>query len=296
MGSPGLKEFCEQHKALLRPTRSSPPTARALQPPRRPFISARAARSTFTSRSSCAKARTTPAIGAGCSPIPASCLRTPSPRSRMPRLHPHFRMAPEYVDALGARARSPICEISGGDERPTIDRGLGRAGPYAAGARLRLVELRSARLHHRQSGATRSTPSPPTRSATCQLRYVVGIDPNDIIPALRRHLDREGFPTVKVEPAREAIFHATRLDPESPWVSGPPHRSSGLREKAGDPAEPRRLAAERGFADILGLPTVWIPHSYAACSQHAPNEHLLAPVAREALAIMAGVYWDLGEK
>ena len=50
------------------------------------------------------------------------------------------------------------------------------------------------------------------------------------------------------------------------------------------------------FADILGLPTVWIPHSYAACSQHAPNEHLLAPVAREALAIMAGVYWDLGEK
>ena len=50
------------------------------------------------------------------------------------------------------------------------------------------------------------------------------------------------------------------------------------------------------FADILGLPTVWVPHSYAACSQHAPNEHLLAPVARQALEIMAGLFWDLGDE
>ncbi len=49
------------------------------------------------------------------------------------------------------------------------------------------------------------------------------------------------------------------------------------------------------FADDLGLPTVWIPHSYASCSQHAPNEHLLAPIAREALRLMAGLMWDLGE-
>jgi cystathionine gamma-synthase len=49
------------------------------------------------------------------------------------------------------------------------------------------------------------------------------------------------------------------------------------------------------FADILGLPTVWIPHSYAACQQHAPDEHLLAPVAREALQIMTGLFWDLGD-
>jgi hypothetical protein len=49
------------------------------------------------------------------------------------------------------------------------------------------------------------------------------------------------------------------------------------------------------FQDYLGLPTIWIPHSYTGCSQHAPNEHILAPVTREALAITAGVYWDLGE-
>ena len=34
------------------------------------------------------------------------------------------------------------------------------------------------------------------------------------------------------------------------------------------------------FADMLGLPTVWVPHSYPGCSQHAPNEHLLATRAR----------------
>ena len=38
-----------------------------------------------------------------------------------------------------------------------------------------------------------------------------------------------------------------------------------------------------------------MPHSYAACSQHAPNEHILLPVMREGLAMMAGLLWDLGE-
>src|SRR5262245_3656391 len=49
------------------------------------------------------------------------------------------------------------------------------------------------------------------------------------------------------------------------------------------------------FADVLGLRTIWIPHSYAGCSQHAPDEHLLAPIAREGLGLMAGLFWDLGE-
>ena len=25
------------------------------------------------------------------------------------------------------------------------------------------------------------------------------------------------------------------------------------------------------FSETLGLPTLWVPHSYPACSQHAPN-------------------------
>ena len=50
------------------------------------------------------------------------------------------------------------------------------------------------------------------------------------------------------------------------------------------------------FSDVLGLPTIWVPHSYPACCQHGPDEHLLAPVARQAMAIMAGLFWDLGEQ
>jgi hypothetical protein len=48
------------------------------------------------------------------------------------------------------------------------------------------------------------------------------------------------------------------------------------------------------FTDLLGLPAIWLPHSYTACSQHAPDEHLLMSVSRSALAVMAGLYWDLG--
>jgi acetylornithine deacetylase/succinyl-diaminopimelate desuccinylase-like protein len=136
---------------------------------------------------------------------------------------------------------------------------------------------------------------PPRASAHCQLRYVVGIDPQDIVPALRRHLDRNGFNEVKLTPARDGFFAATRLDPEHPWVKW---TAQSLERTTGQaPAILPNLGGSLPndvFAHILNLPTIWIPHSYAACSQHAPNEHLLAPVAREALRIMAGVFWDLG--
>jgi hypothetical protein len=50
------------------------------------------------------------------------------------------------------------------------------------------------------------------------------------------------------------------------------------------------------FTDIIGMPTVWVPHSYPACSQHAPNEHLLASIARDGLRLMTGLFWDIGAK
>ncbi len=137
---------------------------------------------------------------------------------------------------------------------------------------------------------------PPRASAHCQLRYVVGVDAADIVPALRRHLDSNGFGMVQLAPARDGFFAATRLDPDHPWVRW---TAASIERTVG--AKPAILPNLGGslpndvFADVLGLPTVWIPHSYAACSQHAPNEHLLAPVAREALQIMAGLFWDLGE-
>lgn len=138
---------------------------------------------------------------------------------------------------------------------------------------------------------------PPSAKAFCQLRFVVGVRPEDILPALRRHLDKHGFDKVKLAPSREECLPATRLDPDHPWVrwaAASVEKTTGQR-----PAILPNLGGSLPndvFADTLGLPTVWVPHSYASCSQHAPNEHLLTPVVKEALRIMTGLWWDLGEK
>lgn len=130
--------------------------------------------------------------------------------------------------------------------------------------------------------------------ATCQLRYVVGTDPDDILPALRRHLDRHGFESIEIVPDKGGPFKATRLDPDHPWVA---LVAQSLTRTAGK--APHILPNLAGslpndcFADILGLPTVWVPHSYRGCSQHAPNEHVLKPLCRDALRLMAGLFWDL---
>jgi acetylornithine deacetylase/succinyl-diaminopimelate desuccinylase-like protein len=132
--------------------------------------------------------------------------------------------------------------------------------------------------------------------ATCQLRYVVGTDPADIVPALRRHLDKHGFQAVKITPHDRGFFAATRLDPKHPWVS---FVVQSITETTGQP--PHILPNLAGslpndsFTDILGLPTVWVPHSYRGCSQHAPNEHVLKSVSEDALRLMAGVFWDLAD-
>lgn len=133
--------------------------------------------------------------------------------------------------------------------------------------------------------------------ATCQLRYVVGTDADAVLPSLRRHLDAHGFEQVTIEPMERGFFAATRLDPSHPWVQ---FVRRSIEETAGKP--PHVLPNLAGslpndtFADILGLPTVWVPHSYRGCSQHAPNEHVLKPVCRDALRIMAGVFWDVGSR
>lgn len=133
-------------------------------------------------------------------------------------------------------------------------------------------------------------------TAHCQLRYVVGTDENDILPALRRHLDTHGFEQVAISPSEGRSFRATRLDPDHPWVT---FVADSIRNTGGrDPHVLPNLAGSLPndtFTDVLGLPTIWIPHSYGGCSQHAPNEHILKPVTRDAIRLMAGVWWDIGE-
>ena len=137
---------------------------------------------------------------------------------------------------------------------------------------------------------------PPRATATLQLRFVVGSDPAQFLPSLRAHLDRCGFEDVAVTASRMETMHATRLDPDHPWV-----RRVAASIAATTGAPPAILPNLGGslpndcFAEVLGLPTVWVPHSYPACSQHAPNEHMLASVAREGLAMMTGLFWDMGE-
>lgn len=132
--------------------------------------------------------------------------------------------------------------------------------------------------------------------ARCQLRFVVGVDEHDILPALRRHLDRNSLSMVQIAKSGGEISHATRLDPDHPWVRWAV--SSIARTTGKNPAILPNLGGSLPndiFSEILELPTVWVPHSYPACSQHAPNEHLPIAIAREGLALMAGLYWDFEE-
>lgn len=132
--------------------------------------------------------------------------------------------------------------------------------------------------------------------ATCQLRFVVGTDVDSILSSLRRHLDQQGFPQVQVTPAESEPFRATRVDPDHPYVG---FVAASLEQSTGK--APHLLPNLGGslpndcFAEVLGLPTIWIPHSYAGCSQHAPNEHALKDTYRQALVLMTGLFADISK-
>jgi len=205
---------------------------------------------------------------------------------------------PEWRPPLPQSVRDALKGISasGGADGPQIDPDWGEPGLTPAE---RVFGWNSFEI----LAFTTGTPEHPVNAipgsarAHCQLRYVVGTNVDDIIPALRRHLDRNGFKQVEVRRGAGGFFQATRLDPQDAWVA---FAARSLERTTG--RKPTILPNIGGslpndsFADILGLKTIWIPHSYSGCSQHAPDEHLLAPIAREGLAIMAGLFWDIGER
>jgi acetylornithine deacetylase/succinyl-diaminopimelate desuccinylase-like protein len=125
------------------------------------------------------------------------------------------------------------------------------------------------------------------------MRFVVGTDIHNLATHLRQHLDAAGFTDIAVEVG--PVMAATRLDPEHPWVR---FCAESIHQTLG--RAPVLLPNLGGsipndvFAELLRLPTVWVPHSHPSCSQHAPDEHLMLAAVDEGLAMMAGLCWDLG--
>jgi acetylornithine deacetylase/succinyl-diaminopimelate desuccinylase-like protein len=294
-GSPGLREMCEQNKARFKADVLIASDGPRLQP-KRPtiFLGTRGALN-FDLSLDLRKGGHHSGNWGGLLMNPGIVLA--HALASITDANGSIRVPEWRPDSLTPSVRRALAglEIEGGEDGPEIDADWGEPGLTPAE---RVFGWSSFEVLAFVTGNPDKPVNaiPPRARAHCQLRYVVGVDAADILPALRRHLDREGFAMVQVAASRESLFYATRLDPEHPWVqwvAASIERTTGVK-----PAILPNLGGSlpnEVFADILGLPTVWIPHSYAACSQHAPNEHLLAPVARDALRIMAGLFWDLGE-
>jgi acetylornithine deacetylase/succinyl-diaminopimelate desuccinylase-like protein len=141
---------------------------------------------------------------------------------------------------------------------------------------------------------------PPKAWARCQLRHTVDVPIDVVLPAIRARLVECGIREVEVNAVRASGIAVdcvpTRLDPDHPavkFVMASIDNTLSVR--------PVYLPNMGGticndcFADILELPTVWVPLSYTGCNQHAPNEHVLKPLIHQGLAMLAGIFWDCGD-
>ena len=183
--------------------------------------------------------------------------------------------------------------VSATEDDPQVDDSWGEPG---LSAMEKLVGWNTLEILAMESGSPQRPINaiPATATAFCQLRFVVGTDWQQLEVILRDHLNARGFGMVDIRVTFGAP--ATRLDLNHPWVAWAVQSMQASSDRA--VALLPNLAGSLPndiFAEGLDLPTLWVPHSYPACAQHAPNEHLLADVAREGLQIMGGLYWDLGQ-
>jgi acetylornithine deacetylase/succinyl-diaminopimelate desuccinylase-like protein len=207
-----------------------------------------------------------------------------------------IRVAALRPPPIAANVRAALQDLQfGGDEGdPAIDPDWGEPGLSAAE---RVIAWNTLEVLAYRTGNPDFPVNaiPHTAKANMHMRFVVGTDISDVAGAVRAHLAQHGFADVQV--SDPTLMAATRLDPDNPWVHfalASISRSTGVQ-----PALLPNLGGSLPndvFADILGLPTVWVPHSYPACNQHAPDEHLLLPLVRQALQLMTGLFWDLGEQ
>ncbi len=186
------------------------------------------------------------------------------------------------------------CEVEAGGEAATIDPDWGEPGLTAAEKiygwnSLIVLAMLSGRPENPVNAVA------PDARAACHIRYTVDTDPATFEDAIRRHLDAHGFKQVKIENAGVGM-RASRTDPDHPWVRW---ATASMEASLGKRVQiiPNSSGGLPGdvFVDHLGVPLVWVPHSYGGCQQHGPDEHLLPGPAREGLIAFAGMWWDLGE-
>lgn len=199
-------------------------------------------------------------------------------------------LRPPPIPPSVRRALADI-EVGGGANDPAVDREWGEPGLTPAE---RVFGWNTVEVLAYTTGnpAQPVNAIPPDARAHLQLRFVVGTDASKLRAFVQAHLGEHGFGDVEV--SEPVIMAATRLDPDNDWVRLA--MQSIERTTGKKPALLPNLGGSLPndvFADILGLPTVWVPHSYPACSQHAPNEHVLAPLMREGLLMMTGLFADV---
>ncbi len=187
------------------------------------------------------------------------------------------------------------CTVDGGENAPAVDPDWGEPG---LSPEEQLFGWNSFEVLAMQAGNPLKVVNavPPRATAWCQIRFTVDRDPSTFISALRKHLDAHDFEDVHVGQEKgDFMMQATRLLPDHPWVQWVAESVEQTMGKA--PMIVPNLGGSLPndvFAEVIGMPTVWLPHSYSACSQHAPNEHVLEPIMREGLQMMTGLFWDMG--
>jgi acetylornithine deacetylase/succinyl-diaminopimelate desuccinylase-like protein len=186
------------------------------------------------------------------------------------------------------------CPVGGGEGAASIDHGWGEPGLTPAE---KIYGWNSFIVLAMVSGRPENPVNAvaPDARAHCQIRYTVDAATDGFEAALRAHLDAHGLGLVQIENAFIRM-PASRTAPDHPWVLWTQEslqRSLGKRVQV-IPNSSGGLPGDV-FVDHLGVPLVWIPHSYSGCKQHGPDEHLLKATAREGIAGFAGIWWDLGE-
>ena len=136
----------------------------------------------------------------------SSCMRSRPSRGRPARSASPNGCRTEIPESV--RRALADCEVKSGPGDPEIDPnwaepGLTLAEKVFAWCTFEILAM--------ESGVPASPVNavPPRAWARGQIRFVVGTNPDEFLPALRRHLDRHGFPMVQI--AHGARRHHDRV-------------------------------------------------------------------------------------